>query len=185
MTYKLEPWEEHPDVWSTKAKFFSWLRGCLRRAVWEKYPGKIKFKNEQCFPPPDGYTGKAKSGTYCALTGVWEGKSKLEVDHIQGECSLRDWDDVVTFCRHLCPNTDNLQLVTKDAHKLKSYAERMGISFDQAIIEKKAIAFSKRSVAEQNKILQELLDCGKIPSIPTNAKSRRAAYLEYLKKEEQ
>ena len=43
---KKQPWEEFPDIWKTKAAFFAWLRGGLRRAVWEKYPPKIKFKNE-------------------------------------------------------------------------------------------------------------------------------------------
>jgi hypothetical protein len=152
--------------------------------VWEKYPGKIKFKNANCFPPPEGYTGKAKSGANCALTGDWEGKSKLEVDHVVGECSLKGWEDVVTFVRHLCPNTDNLQLVTKEAHKVKSYAERHGMTFQQALMEKQAIAFSKLPVEEQKKQLQSLFECGKIDTIPSNAAARRKAYLEYLKKEE-
>jgi len=85
---------KYPSVWKTRAAFFSWLRGGLRRAVWEKYPPKLMFKNAQCLPPPEGYTGKAKSGKPCALTGEWTGKSKLEVDHLVGEASLRCIEDI-------------------------------------------------------------------------------------------
>jgi hypothetical protein len=173
-----EPWEEHPDVWPTKAKFFAWLRGCFRRAIWNLSPCKIKFKNAHCSPPPEGYKGKAKSGANCALTGEWEGKSKLEVDHIQGECSLRDWDDVATFVRHLCPPNDNLQLVTKEAHKIKTLAERKGISFEAALLEKRVIAFAKLPAAQQIKVLQESDKCGKMAA--TNAKSRVALYRQII-----
>jgi len=136
-------WELYPDIWPTKSSFFTFLRGSLRRAVWEKYPVKLQFKNEQCDPPPVGYTGRAKSGTNCALTGEWEGKSKLEVDHIKGNVSLQDWEDVLPFVQHLCASKDNLQLVTKAAHKIKSYADRMGITFEEASIVKEAIAICK------------------------------------------
>jgi hypothetical protein len=136
-------WELYPDIWATKAAFFTYLRGSLRRALWERYPVKLQFKNEAVSLPPDDYFGRAKSGTYCALTGEWEGKSKLEVDHITGNASLKDWDDVLPFIRHLCATKDDLQLVTKPAHKIKSYADRMGISFEEAAIIKNAIAICK------------------------------------------
>lgn len=136
-------WELYPDIWPTKASFFTFLRGSLRRALWEKYPVKLQFKNEQCKPPPVGYTGRAKSGANCSLTGIWEGKSKLEVDHIKGNVSLQEWDDVLPFIQHLCASKDNLQLVTKEAHKIKSYADRHGITFEEASIIKEAIQICK------------------------------------------
>src|SRR5690554_3110739 len=127
-----EPWELYPHIWKTKSSFFTWLRGCLRRAVWEKYPPKLEFKNEVCTPPPEGIITRAKTGAFCALTGEWEGKSKLEVDHIVGNASLKDWEDVLSFIQHLCAPKENMQLVKKEAHKIKSYAERKGISFEEA-----------------------------------------------------
>lgn len=135
----MEPWEEYPEIWKTKSAFFSWLRGGLRRAIWEKYPPKIVFKNNKCDVPPESYIGKAKSGTYCALTGEWVPKSYLEVDHIKGNVSLREWEDTLPFVKHLCGSMDNFQLVSKEAHKIKSYAERKNISFDEAYVEKTAI----------------------------------------------
>jgi hypothetical protein len=83
------------------------------------------------------------------LTGEWEGKSKLEVDHIEGNKSLRDWDDVLPFILHLCAAKEDMQLVKKEAHRVKSYCEHMGISFEEALIEKQAIAICKANEDKQ------------------------------------
>ena len=172
---KKEPWEAYPDVWPTKSKFFTWLRGAFRKAVWSHYPGRIKFKNARCEKPPEGYSGRAKSGAYCTLTGEWVGKSALEVDHIVGEASLRNWADVESFIRHLCPTDDNMQLVSKEAHKIKTLSERRGISFDEAVIEKAKILFCKRTPQEQRDIL---LSNGITPT--TTIKLRGEQYKKWL-----
>lgn len=139
----IDPWIHSPHIWKTKAAFFTWLRGSLRRGVWEKYPPKLEFKQGQGYKPDSTYTGKAKKLIRCALTGEEVAISKAEVDHINGNVSLQGWDDVLTFIQHLCASPDNLQVVGKEAHKIKSYAERMGISFDQASAEKEAIRIIK------------------------------------------
>lgn len=175
---KQEPWEYYPEVWPTKAYFFSWLRGGLRRAIWEKYPPKIIFKKSQLTKPPEGYTGKAKSGAVCALTGVWTGNSKLQVDHIEGEASFRDWCDIESFVRHLCTNNENMQLVEIEAHKIKSYAERQGISFEDAMFEKKYILPFKKLNATQQK--ETLTSLGINDIMPTSAK-RVEQYRNYIK----
>lgn len=137
------PWEEAPHIWPTKSSFFVFLRGALRRAIWERWPLKIEFKNEACSPPPEDYKGRAKSGAYCALSGEWVGKSAAEIDHILGNVSLKDWDDVLTFIQHLCASKENMQIVSKEAHKIKSYAEKQKISFEEAVAHKTAIAICK------------------------------------------
>jgi len=177
-----EPWEEWPEVWGTKAKFFAWLRGGFRQAIWSKYPGKIIFKNNQCSPPPEGYKGRAKTGTECALTGVWTGKSALEVDHIKGEASLRGWEDVESFVRHLCTSGDNMQLVSKEAHKVKSYCERMGLTFEEGLLEKEVIKFKKLSTKEQQECLTNVC---LIDIMLPNAKARAEAFRNYLREKEQ
>lgn len=175
-----EPWEYYPEVWPTKSSFFSWLRGGFRKAIWQFYPGKIIFKKSKLTKPPTDYKGKAKSGAVCALSGVWTGNSKLEVDHIQGEASLRDWEDVLPFIRHLCTNDENMQLVDRDVHRIKTYAERQGISFEDAMIEKKyVLPFKKLNAEQQKKRLTELgIDC-----IMTTSLKRVEAYRNFLKGE--
>ena len=164
----MEPWEQYPLIWKTKSAFFTWLRGGLRKAVWQFYPPKIEFKNRQCTKPPDGYSGKAKSGANCALTGVWTGKSKLEVDHIVGEVSLKDWNDILPFIRHLCTNDENMQLVEKEAHKIKTHAERKSISFEDARFDKMIIAFNKLHI---NVMLQHLTNHPKYDLIEADVES--------------
>lgn len=173
-------WELYPEIWSTKAKFFSFLRGNLRRALWEKYPVKIQFKNRACSPPPEGYTGRAKSGLVCPISGEWTGKSMLEVDHIKGEASLRDWEDLEPFILHLLTTHDNMQLLSKESHKIKSYAERVGISLEEAILEKKVIQFKKLKSTEQIKLLTDLVLSDTI-TIPKNSTGRVELYRNMLK----
>ena len=175
------PWEEFPSVWPTKASFFSWLRGCLRRAVWEKYPPKIIFKKSKLTKPPEGYTGRAKSGAKCALTGVWTGNSALQVDHVVGECSLRDWSDVLPFVQHLCTPISNMQLVEKEAHKIKTYAERNNLSFEEAILEKEVIQFKKLKSTEQISFLTDLVKQGILSSVGKNQDERVEQYRQYVK----
>lgn len=163
-----KPWEEYPEIWKTEAAFWTYVRGGLRRGLWEKSPIKLSYKNNNVGKPPEGYTGRAKTGTECALTGEWTGKSKLEVDHMDGHKSLLCWGDVLEFILHLIPPPDSLQLVDKEAHKIKSYAERKGISFEEAVIEKKAIAICKGD--EKKWLLDNGMDSG---SIGSNVVKRR------------
>jgi len=172
-----ELWIDYPSVWKTKGAFFSWLRGQLRRAIWERYPPKLQYKNKACTSPPKGYTGRAKSGTTCALTGEWWPKSKLEVDHIEGHASLRDWDDLVPFILHLLCDESNMQLVGKEAHKIKSYAERKGITFEEAQLEKEVIKKAKQTVNQQKK---ELRSYGYTEEQIRNDKQRRECYRSIL-----
>ena len=152
---KQYPWETHPHIWKTKPSFMAWLRGSLRKSVWDMYPVKLQYKNDNVKPPPLDYKGKAKSGAYCAISGEWLNKSKLQVDHIKGNISLKEWDDIMPFLEHLLLCHDNLQLVTPTAHKIKSYAEQNGLTYEEAEIEKVyIIPFKKLCAVDQKHILR-------------------------------
>jgi len=149
--------EKHPDLFPTEAKFWSYLRGCLRRGLWEKSPMKFKYKESQMGPPPAGYTGKGRKGTYCALTGVWTPTSKMEVDHTEGHIPLTLEEHVIPYIIHLLSTGgDELQMVDKEAHKIKSYADRMGLTFEEATIEKDVIKFAKGTKLQQSHTLKAL-----------------------------
>ena len=170
---KWEPWVDYPELWPSKAKFYTYLRGALRKALWNTSPVKIIFKNENCSKPPEGYNGRAKSGAYCVLSGEWEGKSALQVDHIVGNVSLQEEEDILGFIQHLIPPPNSLALVTKAAHKIKSYAEKEGISYEQAVVTKTAI-----EICKTKKDKQWLEERGITPS--KNAKQRRQQIEDYL-----
>ena len=166
-------WEAYPHIWKTKAEFFTWLRGALRKAVWERYPPKIEFKKRNLTKPPDGYTGRAKSGAICSLTGEWTTNSNTQVDHIHGNVSLREYDDIEHFIHHLLAFDSNMQLVDKEAHKIKSHAERKGMSFEEAAIDKEAIALCK----DDTKAVEFLTSHGVKPTLK---KYRRNQVVELL-----
>ena len=48
---------------------------------------------------------------------------------------------------------DDLQLVSKEAHKIKSYADKQGISFEEAKVEKEVIEIIKQK--KEKEYLQE------------------------------
>ena len=168
-----KPWELYPDIWKTEAAFWTYLRGGLRRGLWEKSPIKLSYKVSQLEKPPVGYIGRAKSGAKCHLTGVWTGNSKLEVDHLKGNVSLRSWEDVLSFILHLVPPPNSLGLAEKEAHKIKSYSEKEGISFEEAVAAKKAIAIEKGK-----KVLPWFESKGIVPA--SNAKGRRIQMVRYF-----
>lgn len=133
MSINRKPWEEYPHIWKTEAQFWTYVRGGLRRGLWEKSPIKLDYKNSNVGPPPSDYIGRGRKGAECSLSGVWTMTSKLEVDHKQGNVPVLGWNDLTDFITHIIPPPGSLQLVDKEMHKVKSYAERQGIPFEEAL----------------------------------------------------
>ena len=167
--------EKYPDLFPTEAKFWSFLRGSLRRSLWSKSPMKLRFKQSTATPPPEGYTGRGRKGHFCALTGEWVAVSKSEVDHMEGNVSLSREEDIIPFIIHMLADEDQLQVVSKEAHKIKSMAERQGITFEEAQAEKTAI-----SLIKGKRDRQWLNDNGIVPE--TNQIKRRKQIVEHLLK---
>ena len=141
-------WEIYPHIWATESAYMSWLRGGIRRYLWSKNPVKLEFikQNRVKIPNPNP-KGKVKEvwGGVCALTGNIFPIGDMEVDHKEGNHSLKTLDDLVPFVKGIVMITlDDLQLVSKEAHKIKSYAEKQGISFEEAKIEKEVIEVIKQ-----------------------------------------
>jgi hypothetical protein len=172
-------WGEGKD-WATESALMSWVRGGIRRSLWNRHPVKISFikKNRIKIPNPNP-RGNVKEvwGGVCAMTGELFVLKNLEVDHKYGGHSLRKIEDVQKFIEGIVFVTeDDLQFISKDAHRIKSYADRMGLSFEEAWVEKEAIAICK-----SKKDKQWLTERGVIPL--SNAKKRREQILEVLRKE--
>lgn len=96
--------------------------------------------------PPKGYSGRAKKLGKCHYCSEWFAKSHLEVDHVNQAGSCKDWDSAQEFLRNLLDCNDNWVLACRPCHKVKSYAEREGINFEDALIDKKVIAFEKQGI---------------------------------------
>lgn len=146
---KVKPWEEFPEIWKTEYSFMSFLRGGIRRSLWNKSPIKLEFlkesrrritnpvaKNRARFPEVWGGD--------CYVCNQEFALKDMEVDHLTGGHSLRTIADIQPFVEGIvCISKKDLGLICKPCHKAKSYAEKQGISLEEAIAEKKAIAICK------------------------------------------
>jgi hypothetical protein len=97
--------------------------------------------------------------------------SHLEVDHIEMAGACNSWDTAQVFLYKLLDCNDNWVLACKPCHKTKSYAERMGMTFEEAALEKKVIEFCKLPREEVLDFLSEHKYTG--ASVSTAAKRRK------------
>lgn len=176
----IEPWEKYPNIWKSQAVFFAYLRGGIR-SIWSRYPAKLEWKKRQLVDPPKGYTGRAKKLGKCHYCSEMFSASALEVDHVDQAGSCNSWKTAGEFLYRLLDCNDNWVLACKPCHKVKSYAERAGVSFQIALAEKRAIAFVKSNSKE--KVLAYLHSFGYNTNPLTNADKRRQALVEHFLKE--
>lgn len=145
--------------WGSEAKFYQWLRGGLRRFLWNKHPVKLEFLRKKRYKYPMGKKTKVNPNGM-----VWVGKceqceqrfllGQCEVDHRQPSGSLRTAADILPFIVRLAFITpDDLRLLCKSCHKLITLAHRKGISIEEALLEKDIIDFTKKGIREQKEFL--------------------------------
>lgn len=180
MSKKKEPWEKHPDLWKSQASFFTYLRGQLRQC-WSRYPAKLKWKQANLVLPPQGYTGRAKKLGECYYCNSMFAASHLEVDHKQQAGQCNSWETASQFLRNLLDCNDNWVLACKPCHKIKSHAEKKGISFEEARLEKRIIEWMKKSKQE---IVAYCKNYGYNELQLNNEANRRKALEQILRKEE-
>lgn len=142
-----EPWETYPEIWKTQASFFTYLRGAIR-LIWSRYPAKLAWKQKQLSDPPPEYTGRAKKLGTCHYCQAKFPGSRLEVDHVSQAGQCNSWETAFQFLRKLLDANNNWVLACKPCHKVKSFAERNGQNFEEALLEKEVIAFMKRPKEE-------------------------------------
>ncbi len=154
-----KPWEES-NVWRTKAEFFTWLRGQIRKSIWQRYPPRNEFKSENLRPATKadydaGLSRRSKKLGKCTFCQEWFPASKLQVDHIIPAGSLRNEEDMHEFIKKIACMKENMRLTCEPCHKIVTYQERNGITFEEARMEKEVIAFSKLTPDEQKSILKD------------------------------
>lgn len=179
------PWE-WSSAWKTKAQYFSWLRGQIRQ-IWSAYPVRTEWKNSMLRPvTPEERKQKifhpsTKKVGQCVFCQEWFAGSKLEVDHIEETDGCYSFETAEKFLwRMAAEPTENMALVCKPCHKVKSYAERQGISFEEARVQKAVIAKEKELGKRAKKFL---LDKGYSEDETSNSAKRRSC-LEKLIREE-
>lgn len=141
--------------WKSQAEFYTYLRGCLRQA-WMRHPNKIKLLNAKRYKADrldkdgkvmlDKKTGLPKQVWHCSceVCGYTGGMKDFQVDHIHAAKNLQCFDDIPMFVlRLIYVNVEDLRMVCKSCNSILAYADKQGISFEQAKVEKEAIAICK------------------------------------------
>jgi hypothetical protein len=175
-----EPWEEVPEVWATPSAYFTWLRGQLRRA-WARHPVKVAYMQANRFKAPIGKKTKRNPkgevwATECEHCHGTFRQTDTEVDHMEQAGSFKSWEDFLGWVHRLMHiNFDSIRIVCQPCHRIISYAQRMGISFEEAALEKEVIAFTKLSVSKQKALITLIMPHCTEDEM-SNASKRREVY---------
>lgn len=175
---------ENKEIWKSKAMFFSFIKGIVRRG-WVRHPVKIKLINKlrKQIPNPNP-KGKKPTvwGATCEICGNDFVIGDMEVDHKQNEtANLVQLSDIQSCAEMLlCVVEDDLRLICKGCHSTHSYSQKMGIPFEEAVIEKKIIALMK----DRKKCLVMLEEHGYDTKTLKNETKRREALRQIFKGEQ-
>jgi len=184
MSKELEPWEQCPNIWSNEKQYFNWIRGAMRKA-WCRHPVKISYMHLHRFKAPLGKkTFKNPEGTMiwatvCETCNKVKKEGETEVDHKVRAGGCKSWDEFNIWIRSLLHiNHNSLAIICKPCHHIKSYAEQHDMTFDEAKLAKKVIAFMKQSAGLQTLWLSSR---GYRDGDIANEKARKLSYANYLK----
>lgn len=164
----------------TDSQKYQRLRGALRRVTMQSYPviAEAKLLAKRIL----NIDGKQTVRYVCNMCNDYFKSSEVAVDHILPAGSLKSQSDLHSFLLRLFCNKEGLQVLCDECHDRKTYAERYGMTLEDAELSKKVIAFKKLSVTEQTNILQSLYDVATMKSL-SNAAKRAEAYKQHLLKE--
>lgn len=172
-------WDWDGSPWKTRSSYFSWIRGGIRRGLWNRSPVKLEFlrKNRRRIVNPNKRSRERYPEVWGATCNICKKEyttSNIEVDHIKGNHSLTTFEDIATFIEAIVTVTqDDLRLLCKGCHSIESYAEKHGISFEEAEVRKKAI-----EVVKSKKDKEWLAERGITPG--SNQAKRREQIEEFL-----
>lgn len=104
----------------TESGYWGFIRGALRRAF-SRYPVKYHVHNAA----KRTVVGQRHKYEYqCAVCTDWFKAKEVEVDHIKPCGSLKDYSDLPSFVATLFCEEDNLRVICKPCHKIKTKEDR-------------------------------------------------------------
>jgi 5-methylcytosine-specific restriction endonuclease McrA len=152
MSNPIKMWEAYPEFWKTESAFLSFIRGGIRRHLWSKNPVKLQFMKENRVKMVNTNPRSMKAhptvwGFKCEQCLKTFAGGNCEVDHKTGEHSLKTVTDIQKFVEGVVfVRKEDLALLCKPCHKVKTHAERYGLSIREAMAQKQAIEKNKESV---------------------------------------
>ncbi len=106
----------------TSARYFGFIRSALRRA-WTRYP--VRYQALDMAKQP--YKGKDKRTKWvykCASCKKLFKSTEVQVDHITPAGTLKTYSDLPKFVKNLFCEADNLQVLCKTCHNVKTKEDR-------------------------------------------------------------
>ena len=179
---------------TNKAKSISdtQIKALLRDATrkrWMHSKVKLSFLEFSAIPDYDENTRRLWKWQ-CAICNNFFNRTEVEVDHkyTGGDRDFETMCDSPVYVRGVLDvGWEDLQILCSDkekgCHPIKSHAEKFGMTFEEARIEKIAIRWEKQNkgVQVQRGLLEKL---GVENALSLKAKEIRKAYVEYLKQQE-
>lgn len=186
--------QNNPEVYPTHEKYVEALRACVRKA-WQFHPMKRLYRESKSKriknPRPNPRRGfEFVKGYTCEICGRDFVEKDVEVDHKVGNnkfTHISDFNKYANSILHvapedlqiLCayPDTDVRSRERHSCHKVKSYAESSGLTFDEALVMKKVISIEK---AGDVKVQGALINLGVDKSEMPKTQAARKALLRKL-----
>lgn len=139
------PWDVPGVPWKTEAAFYGWVRGQLRKG-WSRHPVKNLLIQNNRFKKDNG-KGRKTWHLECDICKQDTPQTKIQIDHIHPAGSLKTTEDIGKFVERLYFVTfDTIRPLCIPCHEIITFAERKGITFEEAIIEKQVVDIMKKSV---------------------------------------
>lgn len=127
------------------------------------------------FPTVAAYRCAICDGEFKASKEKGKRTTDTQVDHISGNHSLKTMDDLREFIESMIMvKFEDLQIVCTKCHAAKTYSEKEGCTFDEAVIKKRAI-----QICNDKQDKRFLTERGITPG--SNETKRRAQIEEVLK----
>lgn len=137
-----KPWELPETPWKTESAFWSWVRGQLRKG-WSRHPVKHLYLKQKRYKA-QGKRGKMIWHLDCEICDESTPQSNIEIDHIIPSGSLKSEEDLGRFAARLYVVTfDTIRALCRDCHQISTHADKKGLSFFEAKVDKEVIKVMK------------------------------------------
>lgn len=161
----------------TESGYLAWIRSALRSKSLKWLPRTKAIEASR--RPYKGPNKQQKWECQCALCKLWFKQKDICVDHYPVAAgSIKNVADIGNFANNLFCEVDNLRVLCVGCHSTWTIADKMGISFSEAVVEKEIIALCKKPLKE---ILAFAQDYGYSKEQLSNPEKRRNVISTILK----
>lgn len=160
----------------TESQWLAWIRSALRSKSlrWPPRAQALELARRSYKGP-----NKLQKWEYiCKICGEWFKLKEVVVDHYPKPAgSILSVEDIGPFANNLYCEVDNLRVLCSPCHDVHTLADKLGITFEEAKIEKDIIALLK----DKQKTLDILDQHGYSGSEVSNVTKRRELITKIFK----